>query len=710
MPVPPLPLELVRLVLSLAAASLPEVERREECINFARVCKAWNESATALAWEEVSVREAGSEWAAFVNHLCAYPDLCRHIRALDLRPLHEKLEGDKRQVGTDEGDSEDDKTTPAELVADEQQGSLFLDLIGHCTAVQDLILPEYPLEHKLAVKAGSAPFAAHLRRLRLLLIVPEACDVAYLADIILPFRQLTSLFMRAVLFGPVDGKCSLSAISAPYRLALNNLHLDIADGADGDFVETATQAILAVVDVTAVGRLVLSNWTGDTIVFDWLTGSSVLRQLSIDTVDVEGLQALLEHLLVMIHALPNLEYLRIVPEPFFAELDPDQTGILPALLPLGFFLDCLPQSIRMASLLGLFFEGDDGLPETPALKEMPPRDSNIMALFLGVLSEVNDDHEPSMSQLMCLQKVDAKGKLGWYLCVAVVFIAREYWPRLKRILHLARPQNLLIPSMGHDPAYLDALARPSSTSGLRMLHLAFLPASDRLAEDLIRILPKFVQLVSLEIVVRPLDAYHGLASDDPEHHAKHLSVRVLRLNVAPGPSSSGQALVPHWTRSLLHALEVDSVQECILEVETGDISSINRLLSWTSLTQLTIILGEFGMKPLRKGLMQLCSVVSQLELLKDLRVRPEDPCLAIRLSPVTLVDFLSILPPSIQSVELDALSFNNFDGLPTAGLEHLDTDAPRMRGLFWTERDFEEFVCIKIHSASGELEWHVCAL
>ncbi|BGP02236.1 hypothetical protein NBRC10513v2_005884 [Rhodotorula toruloides] len=202
--------------------------------------------------------------------------------------------------------------------------------------------------------------------------------------------------------------------------------------------------------------------------------------------------------------------------------------------------------------------------------------------------------------------------------------------------------------MGHDPAYLDALARPSSTSGLRMLHLAFLPASDRLAEDLIRILPKFVQLVSLEIVVRPLDAYHGLASDDPEHHAKHLS--------------------------------------------------------------LTIILGEFGMKPLRKGLMQLCSVVSQLELLKDLRVRPEDPCLAIRLSPVTLVDFLSILPPSIQSVELDALSFNNFDGLPTAGLEHLDTDAPRMRGLFWTERDFEEFVCIKIHSASGELEWHVCAL
>ncbi|PRQ74466.1 hypothetical protein AAT19DRAFT_14819 [Rhodotorula toruloides] len=418
MPVPPLPLELVRLVLSLAAASLPEVERREECINFARVCKAWNESATALAWEEVSVREAGSEWAAFVNHLCAYPDLCRHIRALDLRPLHEKLEGDKRQVGTDEGDSEDDKTTPAELVADEQQGSLFLDLIGHCTAVQDLILPEYPLEHKLAVKAGSAPFAAHLRRLRLLLIVPEACDVAYLADIILPFRQLTSLFMRAVLFGPVDGKCSLSAISAPYRLALNNLHLDIADGADGDFVETATQAILAVVDVTAVGRLVLSNWTGDTIVFDWLTGSSVLRQLSIDTVDVEGLQALLEHLLVMIHALPNLEYLRIVPEPFFAELDPDQTGILPALLPLGFFLDCLPQSIRMASLLGLFFEGDDGLPETPALKEMPPRDSNIMALFLGVLSEVNDDHEPSMSQLMCLQKVDAKGKLGWYLCVA----------------------------------------------------------------------------------------------------------------------------------------------------------------------------------------------------------------------------------------------------------------------------------------------------
>ncbi|KAJ8293171.1 hypothetical protein OF846_003864 [Rhodotorula toruloides] len=40
MPVPPLPLELVRLILSFAAASLPKVERRENCLAFAQVCKA----------------------------------------------------------------------------------------------------------------------------------------------------------------------------------------------------------------------------------------------------------------------------------------------------------------------------------------------------------------------------------------------------------------------------------------------------------------------------------------------------------------------------------------------------------------------------------------------------------------------------------------------------------------------------------------------
>ncbi|CDR44884.1 RHTO0S10e02476g2_1 [Rhodotorula toruloides] len=36
MPVPPLPLELVRLILSFAAASLPKVERRENCLAFAQ--------------------------------------------------------------------------------------------------------------------------------------------------------------------------------------------------------------------------------------------------------------------------------------------------------------------------------------------------------------------------------------------------------------------------------------------------------------------------------------------------------------------------------------------------------------------------------------------------------------------------------------------------------------------------------------------------
>lgn len=299
-------------------------------------------------------------------------------------------------------------------------GLLLAEIIKQCPVLDKLVLPEHPYGHKLAVAGGAAPFAAQLSSLRVLLILTEARDVTYLADLILPFRNLTSLVFRAVLFGPADRECTLSAISTPYRLPINDLYLDIADGADADFVSTATQAILAIIDVASVERLVLSNWTGDTTVFDWLAGSPALRKLDVDTVTVDGLQVLLEDLLVAIHPFPNLEMLRIYPEPFFVEVDPKLAAKAPAMMPLSFFLDGLPTSIRWTSLLGLYFEGSDDLPETQPIKGMPSGGDEDAAIFLGFLLDWDDeDDEPVMGQMTCVKKVDATGKLTWHLCVAV---------------------------------------------------------------------------------------------------------------------------------------------------------------------------------------------------------------------------------------------------------------------------------------------------
>ncbi|BGP34264.1 hypothetical protein JCM10296v2_006079 [Rhodotorula toruloides] len=71
----------------------------------------------------------------------------------------------------------------------------------------------------------------------------------------------------------------------------------------------------------------------------------------------------------------------------------------------------------MASLLGVFFEDDDGLPETPAVKEMPTADNGIAAMFLGVLLDLDDDDKPAMCQMTCVKKPDANGNLRWHICV-----------------------------------------------------------------------------------------------------------------------------------------------------------------------------------------------------------------------------------------------------------------------------------------------------
>lgn len=106
MPVPPLPLEVVDIILSFAATSLSEVERREECVKFALVCKTWTETAVRLAWKEVSLWKAGDKSTSLAKHLCAFPSLCRHFRVLDLRPPHEKNDASDGE-GTDNSPNED---------------------------------------------------------------------------------------------------------------------------------------------------------------------------------------------------------------------------------------------------------------------------------------------------------------------------------------------------------------------------------------------------------------------------------------------------------------------------------------------------------------------------------------------------------------------------------------------------------------------------
>lgn len=266
--------------------------------------------------------------------------------------------------------------------------------------------------------------------------------------------------------------------------------------------------------------------------------------------------------------------------------------------------------------------------------------------------------------------------------------------------------------MGDDLAHLDRLARPHATTGLRYLHLDFLLAKADSASKVQRLLPGFVHLESLDIVARPLDNYPSFMMGRSEPSSKRLSVTGLRLNIEPGAHAAGPTFVANFTRDLFDAIDAASVRVCVLDEWTGQGADLRHLLDFPALAQLTINFAD-AVKEMHKCLPLLCQVLSQLTSVVDLQIKPAESAGPYDLSPLPLAVFLSSLPATIRSAELVGLCFMNFDGLAAAGLDHLDSLAPRICGVLFTGftgHSFEEFVCVKIPSTDGSLGWHVCAV
>ncbi|BGP34303.1 hypothetical protein JCM10296v2_006118 [Rhodotorula toruloides] len=78
MPVPPLPLELVDLIISHIARDLPQAERLAECGRLALVCSNWANAARTVAYHRLEVHSRDTP--QIIGHLLENPHLSCYIR------------------------------------------------------------------------------------------------------------------------------------------------------------------------------------------------------------------------------------------------------------------------------------------------------------------------------------------------------------------------------------------------------------------------------------------------------------------------------------------------------------------------------------------------------------------------------------------------------------------------------------------------------
>ncbi|GAA6046090.1 hypothetical protein NBRC10513_002090 [Rhodotorula toruloides] len=323
MPIPPLPIEVVHLILSSAAASLPEVERREECIKFALVCRAWKEIAVRLAWEKVSLWMAGKllDSAARLPHRDPSP-----------RRAHAAA-----------------------------QMAKLLSLAG---TLQVLFLPDVSspsMKMLLLSTAARAKFASHLRELFVFCFIGRRQDVGYLGPDFAEFSSLRTLGFWVGLFDDSGAEDSLTSTRPAHAVPLKNLFLHVIEGVKQS-AALLTHAVLDTLDPSTLTECTLKGRHDDMVAIEWLARCPQLRKLEI-YLDQLTLQP--DHLTALCRRLPTfqaLQELAVFPPTYSSDfvLLPGLLADEQATISLQQFLKSLPSTARDVQVFNLYFSNAAG--------------------------------------------------------------------------------------------------------------------------------------------------------------------------------------------------------------------------------------------------------------------------------------------------------------------------------------------------------------
>ncbi|GAA5889243.1 hypothetical protein JCM6882_000685 [Rhodosporidiobolus microsporus] len=372
MPTPPLPLEVVALILSHLGDAVDESGRRENGKELALVCKAWTPLAYEMMFRDLKPKPKRDE--GLIKFLFERPHLLAHVRQLDLSAFSPSTESEDEAEDT-EGTAEGDRKLS--ILEEEDNVQPLYELVGGCIRLRTLNIPAGGPTINFLPFFAKSPSASTLTSLYLDSMGYQSFDVDNLASHLAKLKSLEVLELRLCLFS--TSPCSYNCQPPPDKVPLKRISLNILGAFETNLHELVTKALTDILDPSTLTRCRLEDWKGDPFFLEWLPQCEALTTLIIEISEAEGVALCLEDIHAVLPELHALKALVIATSPF----DPSSaTAELPSPIPLPIFLSALPPNLVAAFLSAVYFEIDPSVPiYDVAAGEAPPPGPGLLGFL-----------------------------------------------------------------------------------------------------------------------------------------------------------------------------------------------------------------------------------------------------------------------------------------------------------------------------------------
>ncbi|GJN92459.1 hypothetical protein Rhopal_005489-T1 [Rhodotorula paludigena] len=288
MPIPLLPLELVRLIAEYVVDDLDEHAGRAECFRLARVCKAWGALVQPLAWRTLTV-DPGIDMRP-VDYVLEHPEVLRIVEVVDAYCLRLSAIG---------------QVTFGEI--SESQAARLVTLLRSCTSLTDLKLAPCAAPYRLLAATSVLPLASSLKTLTITFDVDTLhCDL--LVSCLARFAGLRTLHLF------IECNEAREAVIDPSTttptIPLDELKVSLRSFAD---LERLRLSLISRIDPLTLAHCALIDFWGSPVLFNLLVKCESLFVLEIAAPDEEIMDDLLEDVCRLLPSLVSLVSLDLFP-------------------------------------------------------------------------------------------------------------------------------------------------------------------------------------------------------------------------------------------------------------------------------------------------------------------------------------------------------------------------------------------------------------
>ncbi|GAA5906590.1 hypothetical protein JCM5296_000705 [Sporobolomyces johnsonii] len=355
MTIPPLPLELVRLIADQASDDFEECERHESGSAMALVQRSWRLAGQSLAWHTVTLNLACDD--PLLKHLVHHEQLLPLVKRLAI----EMKDGDQAE------EEPDDHYLWRYKALTKSEVDLIPRLLQRCTRLETVHLADDSINTQLLLSLlAHLPSAAKLDHLTAMVRKNTGLDGEQLVNSLAAFTSLRTLRLHIVEWIAVPYSRAPSPVPAPRLLNLVELEFILVVGSlSGPGIRPALiDAVFSLVNLSTLRHLTFNPVFRDDgpSLLAWLPNATSLSTLAFGCTDPEDLAIVVPTLVKIFPHLSSLRDLEIYQHRADIEIEeaevPSPVGLLD-------FLDSLPPSLCHAAVTSVYFPAERFLDPPP---------------------------------------------------------------------------------------------------------------------------------------------------------------------------------------------------------------------------------------------------------------------------------------------------------------------------------------------------------